>query len=384
MDDRDEAWFFAGRDAERAAFTAAARQAYASTDDGGRARAVFRIFQGAPGCGKTSFVRRMEAERPDLLFVLADERHLADADTLMERIAQEALAQRKGANVLSGLAVAALEASRMKTAAETVAREAGDRAARQAGLVIWMDEAQTANASCKALTSAHRGGLGVPALVVLSGLPTTARRIRALPGLSRLASGAIVDMGTLTRNECVASTRMMLEAFGTRAADTSIDAAATRVADMAFGWPQHLMGAQVALAQALIAATGELGSVDMAEVAREAQARRTAYYTQRLDTGLAADDPALAVAVMARIGVDHIDLDMRSMVDVVREEAKAFGTVDRSRKAAMALLDDLLDHGILMRRQSPDGVLLGRWTVAVPSMAAWAVEVNATEGPTVR
>lgn len=195
QDDRDEAWFFAGREAERRAFAAAARQAFVPASDGGRPRAVFRIFQGAPGCGKTSFVRRMETERDDLLFVLADDRHLADADTLMLRIAQEALAQRKGANVVSGLAVAALEATRMKTAAETVARAAGDRAARQAGLVIWTDEAQTVDDSCNALATAHRGGLGVPALIVLSGTPTTARRVRALPGLSRLADGAVVDNG---------------------------------------------------------------------------------------------------------------------------------------------------------------------------------------------
>lgn len=143
QDDRDEAWFFAGRDAERGMFTAGARQAHQPSTDGGRPRAVPHLSRGAPGCGKTSFVRRMEAERPDLLFVLADQQHLVDAGMLMHRIAQEALAQRKGANVVSGLAVAALQASRMKTAAGTVAREARDRAARQAQLVIWIDEACT-------------------------------------------------------------------------------------------------------------------------------------------------------------------------------------------------------------------------------------------------
>ena len=39
----------------------------------------------------------------------------------------------------------------MKTAAETVAREASDRAARQAQLVVWVDEAQTVDGSCKPL-----------------------------------------------------------------------------------------------------------------------------------------------------------------------------------------------------------------------------------------
>ena len=68
----------------------------------------------------------METERRDLLFVLADEQHLTSADTLMRRIEQEALDQRKGANILSGLAVAALEASRM----ENGGRDRGERRGR--------------------------------------------------------------------------------------------------------------------------------------------------------------------------------------------------------------------------------------------------------------
>ncbi len=372
QDDRDEAWFFAGREVESGAFAAAARQAYGLSSDGGRPRAVFRIFQGAPGCGKTSFVRRMEAARPDLLFVLVDEQHLTDANALMQRIAQEALDQRRGANILSGLAVAALEASRMKTASEALLRGAGERAAKQAGLVIWLDEAQTVDESCRALASAHKGALGVPALVVLSGLPTTARCVRSIPGLSRLADAAVIDMGAMTDDECAASTRMMLEAFKTDANDAAVGEAASRVAAMAVGWPQHLTGAQKALAKALMAADGNLEEVDMAAVERDSNARRAAYYGQRLDSGVLVDDPALAVAVIAEIGSGHMDRDLRSMVDSVCVHAQALDSYHQSAEAAKAFLDDMVRHGILVRRRSPADVLLDRWSVAVPSMAAWA------------
>ena len=382
QDDRDEAWFFAGRKAERGVFTAGARQAHEPSTDGGRPRAVFRIFQGAPGCGKTSFVRRMETERPDLLFVLADEPHLTDAGTLMQRIAQEALAQRKGANVVSGLAVAALEASRMKTAAETVAREAGDRAARQAQLVVWVDEAQTVDGSCKALASAHKGGLGVPVLVVLSGLPTTTRRVRSIPGLSRLADAAVVDMGVMADNECAASTGMMLDAFGAEAPDTVIEKAARSTAAMAYGWPQHLTAAQKALAQALIRAEGDLLQVDMNAVAQASAMRRATYYGQRLDNGLPADEPAWALAVIARVGTGHVEHDLPAMVNLVRDEANVVDSVKRSKKAARALLDDLVEHGVLVRRRSPANVMLDRWTVAVPSMSAWAEQALSRRGMT--
>ena len=352
QDDRDEAWFFAGRDAERQAFAAAARQAHEPPSDGGRPRAVFRIFQGAPGCGKTSFVRRMETERRDLLFVLADEQHLTDAGALMYRIAQEALNQDKGANIVSGLAVAALEASRMKTAAQAIAKEARDRATRQADLVIWVDEAQTIDRTYKALPSAHRGGLGVPALVVLSGLPVTARNVRSIPGLSRLADAAIVEMGTMANEECATSTRMMLDAYGVTGPRAAANEAAARVAAMAYGWPQHLKTAQKALTEALLAANG----------------------TQRLDNGMPADDPALAIAIIAKLGAGFADQNMESMVDLVRDQAKTVGSRNRSKKAARQFLDDLIRHGVLIRRRSPANVVMDRWTVAVPSMAAWAEE----------
>ena len=372
QDDRDEAWFFAGRETECEAFAAAARQAYGSSSDSRRPRAVLRIFQGAPGCGKTSLVRRMEAERRDLLFVLVDEQHLTDANALTQRIAQEALDQRKGANILSGLAVAALEASRMKAASEALLRGAGDRAAKQAGLVIWLDEAQTVDESCKALASAHKGALGVPALVVLSGLPTTARCVRSIPGLFRLADAAVIDMGAMTDDECAASTRMMLKAFGTEATDAAMVEAAESVAAMAVGWPQHLTGAQKALAKALIATDGDLQEVDMAAVALDSDDRRTAYYGQRLDSGVLIDDPALAVAVITEIGSGHIDRDLHSMVGAVRGHAQALDSYHQSAEAAKAFLDDMVRHGILIRRRSPTDVMLDRWSVAVPSMAAWA------------
>lgn len=372
QDDRDEAWFFAGRKVEGDAFAAAARQAYGRPSDSHRPRTVLRIFQGAPGCGKTSFVHRMEAERRDLLFVLVDEQHLTDANALTQRIAQEALDQRRGANILSGLAVAALEASRMKTAAEALLRGAGDRAAKQAGLVIWLDEAQTVDESCRALASAHKGALGVPALVVLSGLPTTARCVRSIPGLSRLADAAVIDMGAMTDDECADSTRMMLEAFKTQASDAAVDEAASRVAGMAVGWPQHLTGTQKALAKALMDADGNLQDVDMAAVQRDSNARRAAYYGQRLDSGVLVDDPALAVAVIAEIGSGHLDRDLRSMVDSVRIHARALDSYHQSAEAAKTFLDDMVRHGVLVRRRSPTDILLDRWTVAVPSMAEWA------------
>ena len=68
------------------------------------------------------------------------------------------------------------------------------------------------------------------------------------------------------------------------------------------------------------------------------------------------------------------DRNVESMVDRVRDQAKAVGSCNRSRTAARQFLDDLIRHGVLVRRRSPENVVLDRWTVAVPSMAEWAKE----------
>lgn len=113
----------------------------------------------------------------------------------------------------------------------------------------------------------------------------------------------------------------------------------------------------------------------MTQVTRESDARRSAYYTQRLDNGTLSDEPRVALAIISGIGnAGHLDLDIRSMVSDVRAEAKAAASLNQSEDAARALLDDMVEHGILLRTRSPEDVVLDRWEVAVPSMAAWAEE----------
>ena len=110
--------------------------------------------------------------------------------------------------------------------------------------------------------------------------------------------------------------------------------------------------------------------------------RRATYYGQRLDNGLPADEPAWALAVIARVGAGHVDHDLPAMVNLVRDEANVVDSAKRSKKAARALLDDLVEHGVLVRRRSPANVMLDRWTVAVPSMSAWAEQALSRRGMT--
>ena len=84
-DDRDYARFFAGRAAEIESFNGAVEQA------GQKEQAVFRIYRGAPGCGKTSLANPLMANRSvDLLFVALDNEDLASREALTTRIKEEA------------------------------------------------------------------------------------------------------------------------------------------------------------------------------------------------------------------------------------------------------------------------------------------------------
>lgn len=371
QEDRDAASFFAGRDAERAAFRAGLALAHSAAEDGGDPRTVLRIFQGAPGCGKTSFVRRMRAENDDVLFVQVEKAHLRSLALLRERICDAALKADKGRNIVASLASAGMELIRLREAGRKATSFAAESATENTRLVIWKDEAQVLEAPCDALVEAHQGMLGVPVLVVLSGLQHTDRLVRAIPGLSRLSSNAVVHMGGLRSGECADSTRQMMVAFGVEADDPSVEKVGRRVEEMSVGWPQHLKGAQTALAEQLVAVNGDLSRIDLDAVERESDASRAAYYTQRLDSGLLADDRNLAIRILSRIGDGNIDCSLNDMIGIMREEANAAGS-RRSRKEAAAYLQDMVGHGLLTRRQSPTDITLDRWQVAVPSMVDWA------------
>ena len=60
--DRDTAAFFAGRRAEIQRFDEALRTVEHRFE--GNERALFLVYQGAPGCGKTSLVSHLRNARP--------------------------------------------------------------------------------------------------------------------------------------------------------------------------------------------------------------------------------------------------------------------------------------------------------------------------------
>ena len=130
--DRNKALYFAGREAE----LGAAHNAFAEARN--YSQTVFRVFTGAPGCGKSSLlthIQEMNAAEPGLLFVDPDEENLHSRAALMDFVADEAIdhlasstADRKqwaadiAAKHATPLAQSLGEAFRIKTAGEMLSR----------------------------------------------------------------------------------------------------------------------------------------------------------------------------------------------------------------------------------------------------------------------
>ena len=87
--------------------------------------------------------------------------------------------------------------------------------ARDATLVLHMDEAHArAPRVGDMLVGLYTTGIGVPCVMMLTGLGQTRAVVTAIHGLSRLARNATVEMGAMTEQECAESTLMMLDALG--------------------------------------------------------------------------------------------------------------------------------------------------------------------------
>ena len=179
-------------------------------------QAVFRFYQGAPGCGKTSLLQHLRDVRSNrLLFIGVRETHLASEAALVERVREVAVAEGPtGTGLPPDSSRPSVSRLRMQESGNELRDAIATKAAGRSKVVLYMDEAQLVGPTEQpGLVLLHRDGLGVPAICLFSGLSHTSDRFRSIPGLSR-------------------------------------------------GWPQHLHGAQTALCHELLRTNGALNEVD--------------------------------------------------------------------------------------------------------------------------
>lgn len=364
--DRDRALYFAGRVSEIASFDARLAMLVERLESGDAASSLAMVFQGPPGCGKTSLVDHLGKRHPDVLFVRAEKRHVARAGTLMERIRQMATA----AGML-GVGKRAFGLVAQAVGAKELARSANDMignlAAARSRIVVHVDEAQTLDAGQEeGLLAMQQGTLDVAVLPVFTGLSHTASSLRAVPGLSRLAAGSAVNMAGLDRAECVASTRSMLKSMGAIGDDDELADASRFVADLSRGWPQHLNRAQAALCRELVRAEGHVGAIDRNAVQRQSDQSRYAYYRSRLDDPVLAVRPGLAAALASKLAEDRA-YDLMSLADLCAAEMARLGINAAQWFEPRDYVRAMIERGVLAQ----DGE--DEYAVAIPSMKDWLV-----------
>ena len=354
--DRDTAPFFAGRVAEIRRFEDALIEL--EERPANDPAATFLIYQGAPGCGKTSLVAHLRERRSndELLFVTVRPEDFANPNALIRQILHEIEGDSPTEpNVVSGFAP--MDASRRKPRHRTLK------------VVLHLDEAQEVESSAKpGLTMLHTKGLGLPCVLVLTGLSHTHRKLVDIGAVSRLARNAVVNMGAMSEDECAESCRMMLEQLGVVGDEAARYQTAQMVAVLSHGWPQHLNGAQVALCRELLRTNGVLYEVDPHDVRQASDRMRHEYYDGRLFNSILGLRQGFTLGVIERIA-RRPPANLEALDALCQEEMarRAWGDTERSAKITSRMFADaLVEKGVVAI--TPDD----RYDVAVSSMVEWA------------
>lgn len=351
MEDRDKAPFFAGRDDEIRRFDDALRNA-------GSGASVFRVYQGAPGCGKTSLLNRLMVIRSDLaLFIdLGPDDFVSDA-ALVGRIGREIDPPRN--NGIVGFAP----------------RNPGTTTPPHDVVVLYMDEAQViAPSAADGLRRLNTTGLGIPSVCLFVGLSHTQDRLREA-GISRLSQEAVVNMGAMDKRECAGSVQMLLDEFGAVGDQEAKEAASAAVAELSYGWPQHLFGAQKALCSELVRTNGSLSGVDWQRVREESDHRRYEYYAGRLSDAVLGAEPSVTAAIVAR--AQEGPTTHSGLVKLCRRELESAGLLENPDLAITPaeFANALVERGVLSIIPDASSFVSGnRYAVAIPSLAEWISE----------
>ena len=365
---RDEARYFEGRAKEIENFR---HSLNASTR---REQAVFRIYQGAPGCGKTSLAAHLAQTTEDAVFIKLSRRHLTSFASMMERI-KNAASQQEGRYALTAThwAAASIERLAGRTLTEEIQRAVRDHSTEGLCFVLHIDEAHSlSNNALEVLTELHIGGLGetdqIPCVAVLTGLGHTKKHINAHSGLTRAGDGTTMNMTAMDGEECAQSTmRMLAELCPYEAPLASRQTLANLSAECSYGWPRHLQSAQKAICEGLLKTNGNVQALYHKQIGERCAKLRAEYYEERLnDIDAPGGDPDLTKQVIAKVAKAPPRHSDRELEALCSNEAKEYWQSNEEFSGEKTR-QKLIESGIVERKD-------GFWALSIPSMGAWAAQ----------
>ena len=301
--DRNAAWFFVGRKAEIDEIEETCALAFRRFRQGKVLAGATRLFQGAPGAGKTALFRHLQekwaaadtAVAPLSLYV--DASALGDPSAIMAQIA-ETLDPGKGAEFrrtatsggeakagVLGIGVGgAWETSTAPPPPDFGALRSLFPAETWTGpLCLLVDEVQTLTEHQGALIRPlHLAVDGLPIVPVLAGLATSQERLARQGGISRLSMGSVYTIGCLEPGQAAEAVRRMLDSFRIDAEDEDAERWAGLLERISDCWPQHLQNAMQALGESLLEVGGILAKVDEDAIVGRARALRLDAYKRRI------------------------------------------------------------------------------------------------------
>ena len=364
---RDEARYFEGRAKEIENFR---HSLNASTR---REQAVFRIYQGAPGCGKTSLAAHLAKTTEDAVFIKLSWRHLTSFASMMERI-KNAASRQEGRYALTATHWAAASIERLAGRALTEEIQKAVRGHSTEGLrfVLHIDEAHSLPSNAlEVLTELHIGGLGetdqIPCVVVLTGLGHTRKHLNHHPGLTRAGDGTTMNMSALDGEECAQSTMRMLAELCPYEAPLALrQTLANLSAEWSFGWPRHLLSAQKAICEGLLKTNGNAQALNHKQIEDRCEELRAEYYTNRLNDLKGADgDPSLTKRVAAALASKPLPHSEDHLTLLCHKEANETALIEKTIPECAPIAQSLIEEGIVERKD-------GFWILPIPSMGTWA------------